>query len=61
MNSITSKKNYTLSNNIMNSKNFKNYEEFKELFVREDGKRKNGILLSFLKEKGVRDLTVLII
>lgn len=33
----------------------KNYEEFKELFVREDGKRKNGILLSTWLDKRFRD------
>ena len=31
----------------MNNCVVKNYEEFKELFVREDGTRKNGILLAF--------------
>ena len=39
----------------MNLKNFKDYKEFKELFVREDGTRKNRILLAFLKSKDVRD------
>lgn len=38
----------------MKTSQIANYEEFKELFVREDGKRKNGILLSFLMEKKVR-------
>lgn len=33
---------------------FKNYEEFKELFVREDGRRKNAVLLRFLMSKDVR-------
>lgn len=33
---------------------FKNYEEFKELFVREDGRRKNAVLLKFLMSKDVR-------
>lgn len=33
---------------------FGNYDGFKELFVREDGKRKNGVLLSFFKNKDVR-------
>lgn len=33
--------------------NFKNYEEFKRLYVREDGKRKNGILLAFTTSKKV--------
>ena len=33
---------------------FKNYEEFKELFVREDGCRKNAVLLKFLMSKDVR-------
>ena len=31
----------------MNNCVVKNYEEFKGLFVREDGTRKNGILLAF--------------
>lgn len=39
----------------MNLKNFKDYKEFKELFVREDGTRKNRILLAFLKSKDIRD------
>lgn len=33
---------------------FKNYEGFKELFVREDGRRKNAVLLKFLMSKDVR-------
>lgn len=33
---------------------FKDYEGFKELFVREDGKRKNGVLLSFFKNKNIK-------
>lgn len=33
---------------------FGNYEGFKELFVRENGKRKNGVLLSFFKNKDIR-------
>lgn len=35
---------------------FSNYEEFKELFVREDnGQRKNGVLLKFVRSKEVRE------
>lgn len=34
----------------MNS-GIKNYEEFKELFIREDGKRKNKIILDMLKDR----------
>lgn len=33
---------------------FKDYNEFKGIFVREDGRRKNGVLLSFFKNKDVR-------
>lgn len=33
---------------------FKNYDEFKELFVREDGKRKNKVLLAAYKDKVLR-------
>lgn len=33
---------------------FKNYEGFKELFVREDGKRKNGVLLSMFKNRAIK-------
>lgn len=33
---------------------FKNYEEFKEIFVREDGRRKNAVLLKWLTSKEVR-------
>lgn len=33
---------------------FKNYEGFKELFVREDGRRKNAVLLKWLTSKEVR-------
>lgn len=32
-------------------KNFKDYNEFKELYVREDGKRKNAVLLAFTTSK----------
>ena len=32
-------------------KNFKDYKEFKELYVREDGKRKNAVLLAFTTSK----------
>ena len=34
---------------------FNGYEGFKELFVREDGRRKNGVLLSFWKNRKVRE------
>lgn len=34
---------------------FKNYDGFKELFVREDGNRKNGVLLSFFKNREIRE------
>lgn len=34
---------------------FKNYEGFKELFVREDGRRKNAVLLKWLTSKEVRN------
>ena len=33
---------------------FKNYDEFKELFVREDGKRKNKVLLAVYKDAVLR-------
>lgn len=33
---------------------FKNYDGFKELFIREDGKRKNSVLLSFWKNREIR-------
>jgi hypothetical protein len=33
---------------------FKDYEGFKELFVREDGRRKNAVLLKWLTSKAVR-------
>lgn len=33
---------------------FGNYDGFREIFVREDGVRKNGILLSFFKNKEIR-------
>lgn len=33
---------------------FKDYEQFKELFVREDGRRKNAVLLKFVMSKDVR-------
>ena len=33
---------------------FKNYEGFKELFVREDGRRKNAVLLAWYKSKEMR-------
>lgn len=33
---------------------FKNYEEFKELFVREDGRRKNAVLLAWYRSKEMR-------
>lgn len=36
----------------MNKIVIKNYEEFKEFFVREDGKRKNKIILDMWKDKG---------
>lgn len=35
----------------MLNKNFKDYKEFKELYVREDGKAKNHILLAFTRSK----------
>lgn len=38
----------------MNNQPFNNYAEFKELFVREDGSRKNAVLLAFLKAKEAR-------
>lgn len=38
----------------MNNQPFSNYAEFKELFVREDGSRKNAVLLAFLKAKEAR-------
>lgn len=34
-------------------KNFKDYEEFRRLYVREDGKRKNAILLAFTTSKNL--------
>lgn len=34
---------------------FKNFDEFKELFVREDKRRKNAVLLAFLKDRVIRD------
>lgn len=34
---------------------FSNYEEFKEIFVREDGRRKNAVLLKWLTSKEVRN------
>lgn len=33
---------------------FNGYEGFKELFIREDGRRKNGVLLSFWKNREIR-------
>lgn len=42
----------------MNGMPFKNYDEFKELFVREDGKRKNKVLLDYLKSREVRSFIV---
>lgn len=38
----------------MNNYPFKNYEGFKELFVREDGRRKNKVLLDFMMSKAVK-------
>lgn len=39
----------------MISFSFKDYAEFKELFVREDGRRKNAVLLAFLKSRTIRE------
>lgn len=39
----------------MNNYGIKNYDEFKELFIREDGKRKNRVILDMWKDKAFLD------
>lgn len=40
---------------LSNNYPFRNYEDFKELFVREDGRRKNAVLLAWYKSKPMLD------